>query len=274
MILHETSRAAPWLLVGVGFLNWAAIFAAIWDALKWLAEKAAIIAIAVAKAVAKAAVYTWNAIKFIGVKLKDAAEWLRDRLSDLARWWKEKAAPWLVKALGKIQDWFKRHFGWLFNWVHRIQSILQWVYKHILRPALIFLEVTRLVLRLLASLGVKWAKRLDDALGRLEQKLLNVFLTITRFVNDIASILDVLFNTWGAVRRSLFLWSLWAYVGEISALMRISHIDHDPWPEALALAQGPDPLDLPRKGIQLEEDLLSPPGWAILAGRELEDLLA
>jgi hypothetical protein len=50
-------------------------------------------------------------------------------------------------------------------------------------------------------------------------------------------------------------------------------IDHNPWPEALQLAEGPAPDDLRRRSIQLEADLTTPPGWARLSRQELTDLL-
>jgi len=256
------------------FLGLDTIIAAIWEGIKWVAEKAAIIATAVWQAVKAAGIYTWHGLKWLGKEIGTGVQWLRDRAADFANWWKERAAPWLASALGKIDAWFKSHFGWLFTWVHRIQSVLEWVYKNVLRPLLTFLEVTRLVLRVLAALGVKWAAKLDAALGQLESKLLGYFLALTKFVNSIADILNVLFNPWGAVRRSLFLWSLWAYVGEISTLLRIAHIDHDPWPEALQLADGPDPADLRQKGNELAHSLEAPEGWMIEARRELEELLA
>jgi hypothetical protein len=265
--------AAALFLVSLGFLGLDVIFAAIWEGLKWIAEKAAIIAAAVWQAFQKAAHYTWTGLQWLGGKAKDGLQWLKDRASGFATWWKEKAAPWLVRAFDKVDMWFKAHFGWLFTWVHRIQSILGWVYKNVLRPLFQFLEVSRLALRLLASLGVKWAGKLDAVLGRIEQKLFSLFYSLVSFVNGIASILDLIFNPWGALRRSLFLWSAWAYVGELSALLRIAHIDHDPWPEALQLAAGPDPADLRQKGNELEHSLSAPPGWALEARQEMEELL-
>ncbi|HEY2938153.1 MAG TPA: hypothetical protein VGJ25_16235 [Gaiellaceae bacterium] len=266
----------PWqalALVALGWLGWTAIFKAIWDGLRWVAEKAAIVAVAVARAVAQAARYTWDGLKWFGGKVVDGAYWLRDRAIGLARWWKDKAAPWLARSLDKIGSWFKRHFGWLWTWVHRIQSILGWIYSNILRPLFAFLEVTRLVLRLLAALGVKWAARLETWIRGLEQKLLNVFSSIVNVVNSIADLLDALFDPTGAFKRKYFVWSLIHWWGDVQALSLLAGIDRNPWPEQLKLAEGPDPLDLVRKGHQLETELSSAPAWALEARRNLESLI-
>jgi len=255
------------------FLGLDTLIAAIWQGIKWVAEKAAIVAVAVAQAVKAAARYTWGGLKWFGGKIVDGAYWLRDRAVGLARWWKDKAAPWLARSLDKIGSWFKRHFGWLWTWVHRIQSILGWIYSNILRPLFAFLEITRGVLRLLASLGVKWAGRLEQWLRGVETKLLNVFTSIVNVVNSIADLLDALFDPTGAFKRKYFVWSLIHWWGDLQALSYIAMIDRNPWPEAFKLAEGPDPADIRRAGHRLEMDLATPPGWALVARRDLEELL-
>jgi hypothetical protein len=199
--------------------------------------------------------------------------WLRDRAIGLAHWFKDKAGPWLARTISKVGDWFRRHFGWLQTWVHRLHSILTWLYTHVLRPLFVFLEVVRAVLRVLASLGVKWAGDLERFLARLEQRLLNVFNSVVNFLNNIADILDALFDPTGAFKRKYFVWSLIRWLGDLEALSLLAGIDRNPWPEAFELAEGPLPSDIHAKGNQVEHDLQAPPPWVITKGRLLSELL-
>jgi hypothetical protein len=265
---------APWLLLPlVGFLGLDVLIAAIWDAMKWVAEKAAIVAVAVAQAVARAAKWSWAALKWFGLKVRDGAYWLKDKAVDFARWFKTKAAPWIANAFRKVDEWFRAHFGWLFKFVKILQNTLGWIYKHVLRPVLTFLEVTRGILRGLAALGVGWAARLEDWLRRLEQRLLNTFFAITRVVNYIGDLLDALFDPTGAFKRKYFVWSYIHWLRDLHIIDLLSMIDHDPWPEAFRLAEGSWILQYHHRAELLQRDLENPPEWITTAGRRYTELL-
>ncbi len=273
--LARLSPIAPGLLIipVLGFLGLGAIVSAIWGAVRWLAEKAATIAVAVAHAVAIAARYTWNGLKWLGARARDAALWLRDRAVDVARWLRDKVWPWLQRLVDRISEWFRRSFGWLVKLLKIVSRALDWVYTKVLRPLLTFLESVRLVLRGLAALGVEWAARLEQRILALEQRIFQTFLTIVQHVNQLADILGVIFDLSGAIRRSIMVWSAWSFIGDLAVLFQLARIRSNPFPEALRLAAGPDPRDLRRTGNRLELELRSPPPWVLLAGVRLDELL-
>jgi hypothetical protein len=256
------------------FFGWDQVISWIWNGLKWVAEKAAIIAEAVWRAVKAAAGYTWEGLKWLGSKVKDGAIWLKDRVKDIATWWKEKAGPWLQRTFARINDWFHRHFEWLIKWVKWAQKNLGWVYTHVLRPLLHAIDVVRVVLRLLADLGVKWAGRLERWLAGIEMKLLNLWGELLSFVNEIASIVDLLYNPNGFFRRNVFLWSHWHMARDIATVARLAGIDHDPVPEAQTIVAGLPGLDNNAQAEVLAAELEDPPAAIREARAELERELA
>jgi hypothetical protein len=272
---HQALGSVPaYLRFPLFLLFFAELIAAIWTALKWITDKAITIGLAVWRAFKFSAKYTWKGLKWLGKEAKTGLEWLKTEAKEFARWWKDQAAPWLRRALDNIDTWFHKHFGWLITWVHRIQSILGWVYKFVLRPLLQFLEISRAILRLLAALHVPFAAKLEKILGKVEFWLESKWLELQRFVNDIASVLDVILDPWGYFSRNAFGWSVWRWMRDVQILMRLADIGRkDPVPDALRLAAGSDPLDIPVKGNELRHDLDNPPEWVVESGALLRGLL-
>jgi hypothetical protein len=267
--LTPPTRRSP-RLATAHFFGFDDVIGIIWSGIKWVAEKAAIIAEAVWKAVKLAASYTWDGLKWFGGKVKDGVLWLKDRLVDFGKWWKEKAGPWLQKTFTNIHDWFQRHFGWLTKWVKWAQKNLGWVYTHVLRPFLHFVDITRTVLRLLADLGVKWATTLERWLAGVELKVLGLWGDLVGFVNEIAGIVDLLYNPAGFFRRNVFLWSHWHMAGDIAAVARLARIDRNPYTEGSGLIGGLPGLDNRSQAQVIVSDLESPPPEIQAARIELE----
>lgn len=265
-------RSRPFLpyTTTANFLGLDVLFGWIWTGLEWVAEKAAIIAVAVGQAVAKAASYTWEGLKWLGGKIKDGALWLKDRVVDFGKWWKEKAGPWLQKTFTGIQNWLTAHFGWLTKWVKWVQKNLGWVYTRILRPILHVIDVVRTVLRLLADMGVKWAADAERWLAKVEFKLVGFYNELLGFVNEIAGIVDLIFNPNGFFRRDIFMWTHWHLASDIAAVFRLARIDRDPVAEAHVLISGFPGPDNKSQAQALLADLFEPPREIVDAAIELE----
>jgi hypothetical protein len=110
----------------------------------------------------------------------------------------------------KFVDWahdtLKRVFGPILSFLDRIRKWVLDFYNEYVRPILDLIGFARRVLRILATLGIDWAKALDRKLADLEAKIQAPFTfvlgklnEITNFINRIVT-LDGLFQRLALIR--------------------------------------------------------------------------
>ncbi len=113
------------------------------------------------------------------------------------------------KVLPKLLDLFTRLKGILttiFNiaWqiLDQLRFLIDYIYKHFVRPYLIMIQRVRQVLTVFRLLGFKWARRLDARLAALEAKIISVFLLVRAPINQIISFLGLLADPLAILRRN------------------------------------------------------------------------
>jgi hypothetical protein len=232
--------------LALGFLDFGSIIGAIWGAIKWAADKAVIIATAVARAVKSAAVFTWHGLRWLALRVRDASLWIRDRVVDLYDHLIKPAVQAVVRALDKVEAFLKRVLGPFLRFVERVQHALKWVYDEILRPLLRAIEIARLIARGLAALGVGWASRVDQYLANLENRLVQAFTTVLQYVNLVSDWLGVILDSAGLIKKELWYHSLVRSRIEFYAFWINYQIRSNPIPTATLLAAKftQPPLDL------------------------------
>lgn len=209
--LHAPSFEAWQILTlfGLGFLG--GLIAAIGTALGWLADKAATIAAAVAAAFVKVALLVKAAAVWLWTHLKT---WSIAIGRGIRQLWSQHIQPFMVKVFGAIKEGLehaRRFFKPVFDALDKIRKILSDVWTKVLQPIIKVLEVARTVLRVLAKLGLDWAKDLEAFLAKIEQTIIQRFSQIVNVVNTVSSWLEALFEPWGILKQGPLLWSIWSW---------------------------------------------------------------
>jgi len=114
----------------------------------------------------------------------------------------------LKPAWGKFWRWFDRFRKWLdttfgpiLKWLRRLRDTLLDFWKRYVRPWLDLIDVTRRALRVLNSLGLKWAGALDAKLAELEDRIERPFRLLLAKVNEIINIVNRVVTLDGLLQR-------------------------------------------------------------------------
>lgn len=121
----------------------------------------------------------------------------------------------LKPAWEKFWRWFDRFRKWLdstfapvLKFLRHLRDSLLGFYKSFIRPWLDFIDVTRRVLRVLQSLGLKWAGKLDAELGALEDAIEKPFRALLAKVNEIITLVNRVVTLDGLLQRLALVRSL------------------------------------------------------------------
>ena len=105
----------------------------------------------------------------------------------------------------KLVDWAKTSLERLFrpviNLLLAIRKHILDFYAHYVRPILDAIDSARRILRILGSLGLDWAKRLDAELGKIQDAIDRPFRILLREVNRIIGIIDSIVTANGLFQR-------------------------------------------------------------------------
>jgi hypothetical protein len=126
----------------------------------------------------------------------------------------ERAGQFIDKVTAPIRAVFER-----------INRALDWVWSRVIAPILDVIEKVRLVLRLLAELGVEWAAKLDAILLALETRIYDSFRTVREWVNTFQSWIDVLFDPRGWIRATPWLYTLYRWGGNALGILTALGLD-------------------------------------------------
>jgi hypothetical protein len=130
------------------------------------------------KGAAELAGYAWKGLRKTWTALKFAV------LHPKRAW--EKLWHWVDNA----EQWLKDTFGPTLDWLQRQAQKLRTFWHDYVQPWLDVIDVTRRGLRVLGSLGFEWAKRLDAALGAIEDRITSKYLELVGYVNDLINIVN------------------------------------------------------------------------------------
>jgi hypothetical protein len=106
------------------------------------------------------------------------------------------------------RDWLKATFGPVLEFLKTVRDTLLCFYKTWVRPWLDLIDVTRRLLRILAALGLDWAKALDKKLGSLEALIDKPFRIVLGKVNEIINLVNTVITAGGLFQRVALIRSL------------------------------------------------------------------
>jgi len=114
----------------------------------------------------------------------------------------------LVGLVGGIHDLLAKWLGPLLKYLNYIKEIIKRIYNDILKPILAVIDTVRAVLKVLEFFHVPFAQAVDDALGKLEQKLTAPLLAVLSKVNELSNWINRIVTLDGLFQRTLLLQSL------------------------------------------------------------------
>ena len=143
----------------------------------------------------------WDAVQAVGDVVVTALVWLYHALKIFAgAIWDAGKFTWnnIVKPVGqflnrvyeKLKAFYDRVIKPVHAWLMRVSKALRCIYNTYFAPILTAIDALRKALKLLELLHVDWAKKIDDELGRLEQKLSAPIQVAIQFINRIISRID------------------------------------------------------------------------------------
>jgi hypothetical protein len=108
----------------------------------------------------------------------------------------------------KTRTWLDHTFGPTLRWLRRLRDNLLKFWKTYVRPWLDIIDATRRVLRVLSSLGLRWAAALDKRLGDLEARIERPFRLLLAKVNEVINIVNRVITLDGLFQRVALVRSL------------------------------------------------------------------
>jgi hypothetical protein len=148
------------------------------------------------KGAAEIAGYAWTGLRKTWSALKYAV------LHPKAAW--EKLWHWVDRA----EQWLEDTVGPVLHWLQELARKLRTFYRDYVQPWLDILDVTRRALRVLAALGVDWARTLDAKLGAIEDAIASRFLQVVGYLNDVINIVNRVVTADGLFQRLAYIRTL------------------------------------------------------------------
>jgi hypothetical protein len=199
-------HAPPVSIAFFGFL--IALIGAIWNGLQVAGRVTLEVLAWSVKALWLFATTTANGLKALGVL---AAQGLKKVWDFFGSVFERVIKPaWLKfwRWFDKFRKWLDDTFGPVLKWLQQVRKTLLDFWKTYVRPWLDLIDVTRRALRVLSSLGLGWARRLDAYLGRLEDKIQRPFMLLLAKINEVINIVNRIVTIDGLLQRVALIRSL------------------------------------------------------------------
>jgi phage-related protein len=121
----------------------------------------------------------------------------------------------IVPVVTKVYDWITRAYGWLKKFIKPYVDALNTIRKHLmdvwknwLRPVLDIIDVGRAFLRILSTVGLKFAQTLDAELARIEDKIERPFRYVLARLSDVENVINRIVTLDGLIQRLALIKSL------------------------------------------------------------------
>jgi hypothetical protein len=151
----------------------------------------------IARGVGEAAQFAWRGLR---------AGW--DLLKDTYARVLKPAWQFFWKWVDKVERWLERTFGPLMAWLRRVRAWLLDFWAVYIRPILDLLDISRRALRVLAALGLDWARALDQKIADLEERIEAPFRALVAKVNDVINIVNRIMTADGLFQRLTYIRTL------------------------------------------------------------------
>jgi hypothetical protein len=108
----------------------------------------------------------------------------------------------------KFRRWLDQTFGPVLAWLRQLRDSLLAFWKTWVRPWLDLIDVTRKALRVLSSMGIGWARRLDAYLADLESRIEKPFLFVLSKLNEVINVVNRIVTLDGLLQRIVLIQSI------------------------------------------------------------------
>jgi hypothetical protein len=150
-----------------------------------------------------------GASSFFSSSLRDAFGFISDvvsKIKNALQWvWVNVIKAVLTKILAaysKLRDLLKRIFGPVLDLIKKLRAFYQNYFNQFVKPMLKVIRQIRQVLQIFKLLGFKWAARLDGDLARIENKIVQAYVTLFQYLNIATSWIQLIVDPAGILRRN------------------------------------------------------------------------
>lgn len=123
----------------------------------------------------------------------------------------EVLKPAWVKFWGwfdKFRTWMDETIGPVLSWLKELRDNILGFYKVWVQPWLDLIDITRKGLRVLAAMGIEWARALDARLGKIEAAIEKPFRYVLAKLNEVIGIVNRVVTLDGLLQRLVLVRSL------------------------------------------------------------------
>jgi hypothetical protein len=150
----------------------------------------------------------------------------------------------------RLRSWLNDTFGPVLQWLRDLRTELLHFWATYVRPWLDLIDVTRKLLRTLASLGLTWARALDQRLAAIESAIEAPFLFVLGKLNEIINVVNAVVGKDGLLQRVALIRSIardYRYVWNAITLPYLKN-------QATPTAGATDALDNPKSLDAVADD--------------------
>lgn len=192
-----------------------AILGFIWNAIVWVAEKAAELAVFLWEAAKQTGIQLWHAVKEAARYAAEFARWVRNGIDYLWTRYVRPIAQALWTAAEKVSAFLKRILGPVIEVLVKLQKALTWLWTNVVSPILDAIGMARRVLQLLGKLGFEWALKADAWLADLERRIIQGFGKLTGWLNEVLDFLWQITTPAGLLNPKWLFGSMAPYVSTL-----------------------------------------------------------
>jgi hypothetical protein len=126
----------------------------------------------------------------------------------------------LNKLVDRLHTWLQTKFAPILCWMYKARAYINHIYDKYIRPIITLIDIAKQVMGMLASLGVAWARQIEQDLSELEQKIEAPFQYVLSKLNEAINAIDRIVDLDGLFQRLTLLRSL---VRDAENSLRILH---------------------------------------------------
>lgn len=108
----------------------------------------------------------------------------------------------------RVHDWLEKHFAPLLEKINALRKKLNGWWAKYVQPFITFLDVARAFTRVLAQLGIDWARKLDQRLAGLQSWINRWIVEANRRLNQLADWINLIVDEGGLFQRVVLLKSV------------------------------------------------------------------
>lgn len=124
----------------------------------------------------------------------------------------------LLQAYTRLVEKLNRFLAPVMKWIEKIRALIDKWYFKLFGPILNMIQTLRKILTIFRIFGLKFARKLDERLFRLERKILEPYLQLRKAINEVITFLALSFDPNGLFSRVPLLKSIGQIFGLLASL--------------------------------------------------------